>query len=143
MMRDCSVYPGLPAAWRRLPALIAALLAPAVLTACDPADYFPDQPQPVSVISPGYPVRIDGQTVPVSGFDDCPPADGSTGRAAQTDSGHCIVLSEGRTTVRVKLNRPNGPVTETWRIVREKDAHNRDITRLQRPDGQFVIAANP
>lgn len=142
-MRDCSSYPRQPAVRRRLRALIAAFLAPAVLTACDPADYFPDVSQPVSVISPGYPVRIDGQTVPVSGFDDCPDTDGSTGHAAKTDSGDCIVLSEGRTTVRVKLNRPNGSVTETWRIVRARDAHKREITRLQRPDGQFVMAANP
>ncbi|PXV70887.1 hypothetical protein [Pantoea sp. PNA 03-3] len=142
-MRDCSSYPGRPTALKRFFVLFALGCVPVVLTACDLADYFPDAPQPVSVISPGYQVRIDGQAVPVSGFDKCPPSGGDTEHAAQTDAGHCIVLSEGRKTVRVSLHRPGGSVTETWQIIRARDAHKREITRLQRPDGQFVMAANP
>ncbi|WP_387691590.1 hypothetical protein [Photorhabdus sp. RM71S] len=63
--------------------------------------------------------------------------------AAETDQKGCIVLSEDRTEVKVRLNQPTGAVTETWRIIREKDTHNRDIIRLQRPNGAFVMTATP
>ncbi|WP_329523384.1 hypothetical protein [Klebsiella pasteurii] len=41
--------------------MLYACLVPVALTGCDLADYFPNVPQPVPVISPGYQVDIDGQ----------------------------------------------------------------------------------
>lgn len=32
----------------------------------------------------------------------------------------------------VRLNQSDGAITEIWRIIREKDTHQRDIIRLQR-----------
>lgn len=43
--------------------MLYACLVPVALTGCDLADYFPNVPQPVPVISPGYQVDIDGGTV--------------------------------------------------------------------------------
>ncbi len=40
--------------------MLYACLVPVALTGCDLADYFPNVPQPVPVISPGYQVDIDG-----------------------------------------------------------------------------------
>ena len=39
--------------------MLYACLVPVALTGCDLADYFPNVPQPVPVISPGYQVDID------------------------------------------------------------------------------------
>ncbi|MGE2344527.1 hypothetical protein [Escherichia coli] len=38
--------------------MLYACLVPVALTGCDLADYFPNVPQPVPVISPGYQVDI-------------------------------------------------------------------------------------
>ncbi|MEY8940624.1 hypothetical protein AB9K36_02340 [Klebsiella michiganensis] len=50
-----------------------------------------------------------------------------------------IVLSAERSEVKVRLYQPAGAVTETWRIIREKDARQNDIIRLQRPNGALVM----
>ncbi|MEH4616932.1 hypothetical protein POY37_26140 [Klebsiella pneumoniae] len=94
------------------------------------------------VISPGYQVDIDGHPVRISGFDDCPQEKDEARHAAAQDEKGCIVLSAERSEVKVRLYQPAGAVTETWRIIREKDAHRSDIIRLQRPNGAFVMAAN-
>ncbi|AVJ89291.1 putative oRF22 (plasmid) [Klebsiella pneumoniae] len=41
--------------------------------------------------------------------------------------------------MKVRLYQPAGAVTETWRIIREKDARQNDIIRLQRPNGALVM----
>ncbi|WP_228283067.1 hypothetical protein [Klebsiella pneumoniae] len=48
--------------------MLYACLVPVALTGCDLADYFPNVPQPVPVISPGYQVDIDGHPVRISGL---------------------------------------------------------------------------
>ncbi|HHP8373405.1 TPA: hypothetical protein ACSI73_005273, partial [Klebsiella pneumoniae] len=118
--------------------MLYACLVPVALTGCDLADYFPNVPQPVPVISPGYQVDIDGHPVRISGFDDCPREKDEARHAAAQDEKGCIVLSAERSEVKVRLYQPAGAVTETWRIIREKDARQNDIIRLQRPNGALV-----
>ncbi|HGB1289878.1 TPA: hypothetical protein ACIUDF_004112 [Salmonella enterica subsp. enterica serovar Saintpaul] len=122
--------------------MLYACLMPVALTGCDLSDYFPNVSQPVPVISPGYQVDIDGHPVRISGFDDCPRDKDEARHAAAQEEKGCIVLSAERAEVKVRLYQPAGAVTETWRIIREKDAHRSDIIRLQRPNGAFVMAAN-
>ncbi|HEB5129172.1 TPA: hypothetical protein R0E88_005087, partial [Klebsiella pneumoniae] len=102
--------------------MLYACLVPVALTGCDLADYFQNVPQPVPVISPGYQVDIDGHPVRISGFDDCPREKDEARHAAAQDEKGCIVLSAERSEVKVRLYQPAGAVTETWRIIREKDA---------------------
>lgn len=128
-------------ATRRMLKLYACLV-PVALTGCDLSDYFPNVSQPVPVITPGYQVDIDGHPVRISGFDDCPRGKDEARHAAAQDEKGCIVLSSERSEVKVRLYQPAGAVTETWRIIRKKDAHRSDTIRLQRPNGAFVIAAN-
>ncbi len=73
--------------------MLYACLVPVALTGCDLADYFPNVPQPVPVISPGYQVDIDGHPVRISGFDDCPREKDEARHAAAQDEKGCIVLS--------------------------------------------------
>ncbi|EDT6879189.1 hypothetical protein AIC90_004198 [Salmonella enterica subsp. enterica] len=122
--------------------MLCACIMPLTLTGCDLAGYFPNVSQPVTVITPGYKIDIDGHRVPISGFDDCPREKEEAGHAAARDEKGCIVLSAERSEVNVRVYQPAGAVTETWRIIREKDAHQSDIIRLQRPNGAFVMAAN-
>lgn len=122
--------------------MLCACLMPVTLTGCDLAGDFPNVSQPVPVIFPGYQVDIDGHPVPISGFDDCPKGKGGAGHAAAREQNGCIVLSAERSEVNVRLYQPAGDVTETWRIIHEKDIHQSDIIRLQRPNGAFVMAAN-
>lgn len=119
--------------------MLYACLVPVALTGCDLADYFPNVPQPVPVISPGYQVDIDGHPVRISGFDDCPREKDEARHAAAQDEKGCIVLSAERSEVKVRLYQPAGAVTETWRFIREKDARQNDIIRLQRPNGALVM----
>ncbi len=49
------------------------------------------------------------------------------------------MLSAERSEVKVRLYQPAGAVTETRRIIREKDARQNDIIRLQRPNGALVM----
>nr|WP_269966620.1 hypothetical protein [Klebsiella pneumoniae] len=93
--------------------MLYACLVPVALTGCDLADYFPNVPQPVPVISPGYQVDIDGHPVRISGFDDCPRDKDEARHAAAQDEKGCIVLSAERSEVKVRLYQPAGTVTET------------------------------
>ena len=121
---------------RALPALCM------FLTGCDMASYFPDGPQPVPVISPGYQVSIDGHTVTISGFDNCPQKNVDGNLSADTDRKSCIALEKARTEVKVIVAWPDNVVIETWRINREKDTHDNEAIRLQRPNGEFVKSFN-
>ncbi|EFB2741989.1 hypothetical protein FHJ08_25310, partial [Escherichia coli] len=80
--------------------MLYACLVPVALTGCDLADYFPNVPQPVPVISPGYQVDIDGHPVRISGFDDCPREKDEARHAAAQDEKGCIVLSAERSEVK-------------------------------------------
>lgn len=124
---------------RRVLMLHACLMLVA-LTGCDLAGDFPNVSQPEPVILPGYQVYIDGHPIPISGFDDCPREKDDAGDIAARDEKGCIVLSAERSEVNVRLYQPASVVTETWQIIRGKDAHQSDIIRLQRPNGAFVIA---
>ncbi|VDB02820.1 hypothetical protein [Klebsiella pneumoniae] len=118
--------------------MLYACLVPVALTGCDLADYFPNVPQPVPVISPGYQVDIDGHPVRISGFDDCPREKDEARHAAAQDEKGCIVLSAERSEVKVRLYQPAGaspkPADHPG-----KDARQNDIIRLQRPNGALVM----
>ncbi|MFH2355038.1 DUF4942 domain-containing protein [Klebsiella pneumoniae] len=120
--------------------MLYACLVPVALTGCDLADYFPNVPQPVPVISPGYQVDIDGHPVRISGFDDCPREKDEARHAAAQDEKGCIVLSAERSEVKVRLYQPAGAVTETWRIIREKTGMYTLMSNKQRQEWDRQVA---
>lgn len=93
------------------------------------------------VIAPGYRVSINGQSVPIFGFDKCPTPDEAVRKlaGAETLAGQsiCVVIKPGALSVEVLAGLPDGPEREKWSVEREGD-----ITRLRRPDGGLVVPAS-
>ncbi len=93
------------------------------------------------VMAPGYRVSINGQSVPIFGFDKCPPPDEAVrkiaGAEALAGQSICVVIKPGALSVEVLAGLPDGPEREKWAVEREGD-----ITRLRRPDGGLVVPAS-
>lgn len=104
---------------------------------------------PTLVLSPGYEIDVDGQDVPIQGFAECPTQGALMTRffGPVLDEGalDCVVLSEDRSTVSVRLFLPSGPVVEEWEIIREtgelEGGRVYKRTSLKRPDGTLVVPA--
>lgn len=102
------------------------------------------------VFTPGYMIDVDGQDVSIAGFDDCPRQSALMTRVfgpAPNDGGmDCIVLSEDRSAVSVRLFLPGGSVIEKWNIIRETGSSEGGRfykrTALKRPDGTPVVPAS-
>ena len=93
------------------------------------------------VMAPGYRVSINGQSVPIFGFDKCPPPDEAVGKIAGAEAlagqSICVVIKPGALSVEVLAGFPDRPEREKWTVEREGD-----ITRLRRPDGGLVVPAS-
>ena len=102
---------------------------------------------PALVLAPGYEIVVDGQGVPIRGFDECPTQGALMSRifgpAPDEGAYDCVVLSEDRSTVSARLYLPTGPITEEWEIIREigEFAGGRvyQRTALKRPNGTLVV----
>lgn len=119
------------------------------LTGCDAASDSLPPNEPTLVIPPGFEIEVPGQNISIRGFDECP-SEGALmtkifGSAPYAGAHDCIVLSEGRTTVPVRLFPASGSVVEDWEIIREvgETASGRTYkkTSLKRPDGTLVVPA--
>lgn len=104
--------------------------------------------EPTIVIEPGFNVVINGQSVPVSGFDRCPNSDDvahsscivsglmfnpgykinvngvavpiiGSDKCSKAGEHDCVVLLKDRTDVAVQVGLPTGSVVEKWVIIRE------------------------
>lgn len=117
------------------------------LSGCDQAR---DIGETTLVFTPGYMIDVDGQDVAIAGFDDCPRQSALMTRVfgpAPNDGGmDCIVLSEDRSAVSVRLFLPGGSVIEKWEIIRETGSSEGGRfykrTALKRPDGTLVVPAS-
>lgn len=93
--------------------MLYACLVPVALTGCDLADYFPNVPQPVPVISPGYQVDIDGHPVRISGFDDClREKDEARHAAAQDEKAAAVVLAHNHPSANTTPSQADKLITE-------------------------------
>ncbi len=101
------------------------------------------------VFAPGYVINMDGQDVSIAGFDECPRQSALMtrifGHAPNDGDMGCIVLSEDRSRVPVRLFLQAGSVNEEWEIIREAGESEGDRfyqrTALRRPDGTLVVPA--
>lgn len=92
------------------------------------------------VLIPGYKISINGKSVPVFGFDQCPKyapvIEKLLGQGGNSASSGCIVVTPGTTATRVALAFTGGYATEIWTISR--DEKNNGRIHFLRPDGSAV-----
>lgn len=128
--------------------LCFAVASSLTLTACDVVDAAHDETlndnAPEIVISGGFKIDIQGNTVPVEGYDNC--SLNTIQGSFYTDKSNCIVLDKTRKRVPVKVHFASGSVKEEWKIEHQvektKTGKNYILTRMIRPDGNFVVPAS-
>ncbi len=99
---------------------------------------------PEIVIAGGFKIDIQGNAVPVEGYDNC--SLNTLQGSFDTDKSNCIVLDRTRKKVPVLVHLSSGPVKEEWKIEHQvektKSGKNFIQTRMIRPDGNFVVPAS-
>ncbi|MCG0456646.1 hypothetical protein L6R44_11065 [Enterobacter cloacae complex sp. ECC445] len=132
----------------RLSVLCFAVASLLTLSSCDAYEAAYDETlndnAPQIVIAGGFKMDIQGNSVPVEGFDKC------TQSTIQGIVGHeksnCIVLDKIRKNVPVLVHWSSGPLKEEWKIEHLVNKTNNGrsyvLTRLIRPDGKFVVPAS-
>lgn len=106
-----------------------------------------DMPSPTLVLPPGYKIVINGQDIPIHGFDECPRQDDLMskifGPTLNEGNMNCVSLSEERLTVPVRLFFSEGYVDEKWEIIHKTgesdNGSNYQQVSLHRPNGMPVI----
>lgn len=117
------------------------------LTGCDQAYDIPSSTSTALVFTPDYLIDVDGQGVSIAGFDECPRQSALMtrffGPAPNDGSIDCIVISEDRSTVSVRLFLPSDHIVEDWEIIRETgELEGGRVylrTSLKRPSGELVV----
>ncbi|RCZ10507.1 hypothetical protein DTM06_27415 [Escherichia coli] len=125
-----------------------AVASSLTLTACDVVDAAYDETlndnAPEIVIAGGFKIDIQGNAVPVEGYDNC--SLNTLQGSFDTDKSNCIVLDRTRKKVPVLVHLSSGPVKEEWKIEHQvektKSGKNFIQTRMIRPDGNFVVPAS-
>ncbi|KYE68799.1 hypothetical protein [Salmonella enterica] len=128
--------------------LCLAVASSLTLTACDVVDAAYDETlndnAPEIVIAGGFKIDIQGNAVPVEGYDNC--SLNNLQGSFDTDKSNCIVLDRTRKKVPVLVHLSSGPVKEEWKIEHQvektKSGKNFIQTRMIRPDGNFVVPAS-
>ncbi|WP_225987997.1 MULTISPECIES: hypothetical protein [Enterobacteriaceae] len=132
----------------RFSLLCLAVASSLTLTACDVVDAAYDETlndnAPEIVIAGGFKIDIQGNAVPVEGYDNC--SLNTLQGSVDTDKSNCIVLDRTRKKVPVLVHLSSGPVKEEWKIEHQvektKSGKNFIQTRMIRPDGNFVVPAS-
>lgn len=91
-----------------------------------------DVNEPTIIIHSGYLINIADKSVAIQGFDDCLKED--------EFKNNCIAFNQERESVPVRILFPAGSIVENWTVVRDS---RKRTTGLMRPDGTFVVPANP
>lgn len=105
----------------RFSLLCLAVASSLTLTACDVVDAAYDETlndnAPEIVIAGGFKIDIQGNAVPVEGYDNC--SLNTLQGSVDTDKSNCIVLDRTRKKVPVLVHLSSGPVKEEWGGKRE------------------------